>query len=87
MAEFEPRKLIAERIRNWRLQSGKSLESVERATGLALDVLRGFEDGSRPVPLGVLRVLAELYQVPAEEVAGFTTDIQLPRAKSKAQNR
>lgn len=80
MTKLNTTALIAERIRYWRERSGKNLDEVVAATGLALEVVKGYEEGHRPVPPGVLKKLSEIYQVHPNEMVWFSDDAPLPRS-------
>lgn len=75
---------LGERLRHIRQQQGLSLQDVEAASGeeIKASVLGAYERGERSVSVARLRVLADFYRVPIEQLL---PDADHPRAGRASQ--
>lgn len=75
---------LGERLRHIRQQQGLSLQDVEAASGeeIKASVLGAYERGERSVSVARLRVLADFYRVPIEQLL---PDAEHPRSPRAAQ--
>src|SRR4030088_2071516 len=71
--------MVGERLRSIRRQKGLSLHDVEARSGMEFkaSVLGAYERGERAISVPRLLRLAEIYQVPPDQLLPRETDIEI----------
>jgi transcriptional regulator with XRE-family HTH domain len=71
--------MVGERLRSIRRQKGLSLHDVEARSGMEFkaSVLGAYERGERAISVPRLLRLAEIYQVPGDQLLPRTTDLDV----------